>query len=198
MEKLNFQKAVMLGKVAYSNKARKSNMVQLNVEITEIRTQPVYDIELSGGDVDLVESGQSAIFDWDTMQRVKEGIVISISGSVWNSKESDILIGGQCLDQLLELMPDNEVLRHIAPIWKDYHLNNMKGGTKKQTEMITRHFEDRNEPYQYEAACEYLESIGLLEDRGYKYGSGWLYMPVPDEVLAELKFWSEKLDAIAA
>jgi hypothetical protein len=198
MEKLNFQKAVLLGKVAYAHKSKKLNMVQLNIEITEVRTQPVYDIELTGSEVDLVESGQSGIFNWDTLQRVKQGMVISISGSVWNSKETDIVIGGQCLDQLLELMPENEILKHIAPIWKDYHLNNMKSGTMKQTEMLTSFFENKKQSYHYEDACEYLESIGLFTDRGYKYGSGWLYKPVPDAVLSELIYWSEKRDAIAA
>jgi hypothetical protein len=29
----------------------------------------------------------------------------------------------------------------------------------------------------------------LLEDRGYKYGSGWLCKEIPDEIVAEIMTW---------
>lgn len=41
----------------------------------------------------------------------------------------------------------------------------------------------RTHSYTYEKACEYLDSVGLLIDNGYKYGTDWLKEEVPIDVL---------------
>lgn len=48
----------------------------------------------------------------------------SVSASVWNSRRSDIIAGGQCLDTIAPYVNDpfyTEILR----LWKLYHLNDM-------------------------------------------------------------------------
>lgn len=43
----------------------------------------------------------------------------------------------------------------------------------------------------YIQACEYLKSVGLYEvvheGETYKYGHGWIYSPIPEQTLQEIK-----------
>lgn len=71
-------------------------------------------------------------------------------------------------------------------IWKNYHLNDMHAGTPAQEDALNKKFggPDAN---RYSEQVEYLKSINLYEDNGYRYGSGWLSRPVPEEVLQWLQ-----------
>lgn len=57
----------------------------------------------------------------------KEGQkVLSISGKVWNARHSDIIMGGQCLDDIASpYMIGNETFSEILRLWRLYHLNDM-------------------------------------------------------------------------
>ena len=74
-------------------------------------------------------------------------------------------------------------------LWKRWHLNDMRAGTPAQEEAIRAHrkridtAEGRRAFDDYRARCSYLESIGLLVDDGYIYGSSWLVEEVPADVL---------------
>lgn len=48
----------------------------------------------------------------------------SVSASVWNSRHSDIIAGGQCLDTIAPYIND-PVYNKILRLWKLYHLNDM-------------------------------------------------------------------------
>lgn len=105
---------------------------------------------------------------------------------------------GQCLDYLQEnaekyIVPDElrGLYNRICDIWREYHLNELQSGTKKQTEAIS---EELHRADHYKEACKYLESIGLFEDRGYKYGHGWLCKEIPAEVVAEIMSWQDVED----
>jgi hypothetical protein len=39
----------------------------------------------------------------------------------------------------------------------------------------------------YRKCCDYLESINLLVDDGYKFGTGWLKRDIPVEDVAEIE-----------
>ena len=39
----------------------------------------------------------------------------------------------------------------------------------------------------YSKCCDYLESINLLVDNGYKFGTGWLKRDIPVEDVAEIE-----------
>lgn len=67
----------------------------------------------------------------------------------------------------------------LLSIWDTYHLNDLTSGTITQEEALSEW--KKSNKYDYAAACKYLESLGILEDRGYKYGTGWLCKPVPQE-----------------
>jgi len=111
--------------------------------------------------------------------------VLSICGSVWNTKHTDIVCGGQCLDDLLPFLKGNKEFKFWHKMWKKYHLNDMKAGTPEQEEAI-REWKEAGHRYDYTEACKYLESIGLYEveyhgceyNGVYKYGTAWLYQPI--------------------
>jgi hypothetical protein len=102
---------------------------------------------------------------------------------------------GQCLDYIHDnieryIMPKEmkELYSRIYAVWCEYHLNDLQSGTKKQTELLTKELHRIDH---YTEACEYLESIGMLEDRGYKYGHGWLCREIPAEIVAEILTWQD-------
>lgn len=58
--------------------------------------------------------------------------VFSVCGNVWDNRKKDILIGGQCLDELFPYFKNNELFVKIYKLWKKHHLNNLHSGTEKQ------------------------------------------------------------------
>lgn len=93
---------------------------------------------------------------------------------------------GQCLDRAQkELNIKNPVMTEIVRLWKLYHLNDMKAGDREQEKAVKEY--TKNNPYNYDKVCEYLESKNLLVHNGYKYGSAWLYSPIPADDLEAIK-----------
>lgn len=127
-----------------------------------------------------------------------KGPVFSASGNVWNSKKTDIVAGGQILDsrKLSHLGPK---FRQIKDLWLMYHLNDMHAGTPEQ-EVCLKDFEDEraqiaatlNEPLHcYEVDKWLLRNHNLetvnLNGKPYTYGTAWLYRPIQEDDLAEIK-----------
>lgn len=128
--------------------------------------------------------------DWETLEE-KRMYVFTASARCKGH-------GGQCLDHIHEkaeqfIMPDEKkvLYNRIYEIWREYHLNDLQAGTKKQTDAIP---EEMFELDYYTAKCEYLQDIGLFEDRGYKYGHGWLCKEIPAEIVAEIMTWKDVED----
>lgn len=130
--------------------------------------------------------------DWETLEE-REMYVFAASASVKGRL-------GQCLDFIHEnaekyIMPDSKqaLFDRIYNVWNEYHLNDLQSGTKKQTNALTKELHRCDH---YREACKYLDSIGLYEDKGYKYGHGWLCKEIPVEVVAEIMTWQyvEDLD----
>jgi hypothetical protein len=157
------EKTFKLGKIAYYGKAKR-HAVELEVEL---------------------KKGTRTALHWDTLEPVEgtDQFLFTASACIWNHKHSDIYCGGQCLDTINETFKRvNPIFKKIYPIWKKYHLNDLKSGTKKQIEALDQ-YQFKSGRYDYIEACEYLKSIDLYDDRGYKYGSAWLYQPLPEDVL---------------
>lgn len=107
------------------------------------------------------------------------------SGNIWNGSNTDIVCGGQMIDEILELLPNNETVKSLHRLWKLYHLNDLNAGTVKQTEAIDSWVLAGNK-YEYNEACNYLKNIGLYVDGGYQYGTAWIYFPIPENDLQEI------------
>jgi hypothetical protein len=109
----------------------------------------------------------------------------SASGNIWNRIQTDILCGGQNLDELKEYI-NTPLFNEIYRLWKLYHLNGMNAGTPIQSKAI-ENWESMGNTYDYNKACEYLKSIGLYNDEGYVYGTSWLYREIPANDLNKIK-----------
>lgn len=118
-----------------------------------------------------------------------KGPVLSICGSIWNSKHTDCVCCGQCLDTMMKFssLAHNALFKKLHRLWTDWHLNDLRAGTVKQEDALKDARKAGHKICGYEDACKYLESIGLLEDNGYEYGSSWLYREIPDDVLQEIE-----------
>ena len=111
--------------------------------------------------------------------------VFTASANIWNSKHTDCVCCGQCLDEVAKYIKSDK-FKKIYRLWKLYHLNDMHPGTEKQEEALleaglTGFAAD------YRKCCDYLESINLLVDNGYKFGTGWLKRDIPVEDFAEIE-----------
>lgn len=51
--------------------------------------------------------------------------VLSICADVWTESKKNIVIGGQCLDELKPYFTNNALFNDIYRLWKLYHLNDM-------------------------------------------------------------------------
>ncbi len=97
------------------------------------------------------------------------------------------IMSGQISDYLESLDPKDyqlcsgwteEMYRKLLDIWKRWHLNDMRAGCSHQRAM------DWNRDEHLDKPCPIC---------GYKYGCGWIFEPVPDEVvewLFNLPEWS--------
>ena len=118
--------------------------------------------------------------------------VFTASGTVWNSRGTDSIWAGQCLDRLnnINALRYNSLFARIYRLWKLYHLNDTHAGTQEQEAALKKHFGDQESIVGYEKRCAYLKSIGkyevMHEGKPYKYGHGWIYYPIPEEDLKEM------------
>lgn len=122
------------------------------------------------------------------LEDTDQGAVFAASAKVWNPRGTDIVCGGQCLEELVPFIPD-PAFQEIVHLWRRYHLNNMHAGTPEQETEVKRWLDGRR--YDYPAAREHLREVGLLtvEHNGkpYTYGTGWLYEPIPATDLAWIR-----------
>lgn len=82
-------------------------------------------------------------------------------------------------------------LARLADIRDRWNLNGMHAGTRRQEEFLSA-CPNRHD---YASASAFLSSVGLLVDRGYRYGSEWLVEPLPDGLEAEISQIIERLQA---
>lgn len=116
----------------------------------------------------------------------EERPVFSVSADVWDSKKTDTLMSGQCLDDLLPYFKNNKLFIEIHRLWDLYHLNDFHAGTKKQENFLKKnHIKDWASKY-YET-CEFLDKNNMLYDEGIKFGATWHYWDIPEKDLKKIK-----------
>ena len=57
------------------------------------------------------------------------------SANVWNARETDIVAGGQCLDELEPYFRNNPLYMEILRLWRLYHLNAMHPECEHQAKL---------------------------------------------------------------
>lgn len=116
-------------------------------------------------------------------------VEFAASGYIYNSRKTDALCFGQCLDTIAEYI-NTPLFQEIHRLWKSYHLNTLNPGTLEQTKAV-KEWEALGNEYNYTDAVEYLKSIGLYEvernGKLYRYGQGWIYHPIPAPDLARIR-----------
>lgn len=115
-----------------------------------------------------------------------KGPELSICGNIWNGRHTDIVMGGQCLDEMnkIEAIHGNSLFQELYRLHSLYHLNSLHAGTVKQEDALHN---SGKRFHNYDDQCKYLESVGLLYDGDYKYGTAWLYREIPENDLNKIK-----------
>ena len=143
-----------------------------------------------------------------------DGTRLSISGVIGPRSNGDAF--GSCgqiagdLDRIIDYAPgwDEAKAHELAEIWKTWHLNDMQAGCahqrgagwdkrpidpRKPTDAYGRHFHGQTHD-SWNLLCwvrpdEHPD--GLLtkpcDECGYRYGTAWLTVEVPDEILTRLR-----------
>lgn len=123
------------------------------------------------------------------LRNTDNGAELSVCGDIWNNLKTDIVCGGQCLDEIKKYIK-SPLFLEIYNFWKLYHLNGMHAGTRAQEKAIEE-WESKGNKYDYTAVCEYLKSIDLYEvehnGQPYKYGHGWIFEEIPENDLQRIK-----------
>lgn len=156
-------------------------------------------------EIEIKERGGEPTFKMENGERIYTGETtpvyreLSICGTVWNTKRTNCVMGGQCLDGMYRFLKGNPKFRKVHEWWKKYHLNGMHAGTPEQEAAIAEWKADGNR-YDYTAVCEMLKEIGLYEveftgktvgrmydHEPYKYGHAWIIQDIPEDVLKEIE-----------
>jgi hypothetical protein len=130
-----------------------------------------------------------------------DGKRFSMCAEVWLPSKRDILMGGQCVEDVAAMFPENEKAQRMAAIWKRWHLNYMRAGSPAQHEWLRENPIDPAEyaypKSHYDVVSAKLEAAGLNPDPGYiyngkpyKYGHAWLMEEIPPRVANEIRSWS--------
>ena len=181
---------LQLGKVDGYGNGRKTCRVELEIELRERESVAPH---LT---IDLEPIGQYT--------------ELAICGNVWNHIETDLVQFGQMYDAMLDYFPHSPLVAEIVKVWKRWHLNGLKAGTRTQAKAIDAY--KRNNTlwrYDYGEACDILKDQGLYEDtsklgrlerianrllkqgKGYKYGHAWLVEPLPEKIIEQVKSWQD-------
>lgn len=154
---------ISFGKVDYNERGKRNHPVELELELKNYPDKPIF----------------------------------SVCGNVWLTNKSDIVMGGQCIDSIWKYFSDQlqnpALYKEIMELWEKYHLNDMVPGTPEQEAAVASWIAEGNK-HDYDKICEHLKSVGLyevpIEKDGYilpyKYGSAWLYNPIPEQDLQRI------------
>lgn len=184
------KKTFNFGKIKYTNKSKRVNLVEIDVELRTRGGEPTFTVDRKTGT------------KTPTGHCTPVYTELSICGSVWNASHTDIVCGGQCLDTIAKYrdqLSDPELFDTLYECWKRYHLNGMHAGTPEQEQAIEEWKAEGNR-YEYTAVCEMLKARGLYEvnytglsvgrryeNEPYKYGHGWLIQQLPGDILLRLE-----------
>lgn len=112
-------------------------------------------------------------------------------------------VGGNCIGATGQIIMDfdlsklkpapgwtHESIARVFAIWEEWHLNDMKAGKPEQEAAVKEWRAELKaagvSTGGYSHVCSMLACRDLLVVDGYKYGSAWLKVEVPEEILQEL------------
>lgn len=128
-----------------------------------------------------------------------QGGRFTMSARIWNPAGTDCYASGQCVDEVANFFPSNGKVQRMRAIWRAWHLNDMQAGSPAQTAWLKQHAGefDRAKGDRFTWATQALAAAGLNPDpdylhngKPYRYGSAWLEIALPPEVVAEIESWA--------
>jgi hypothetical protein len=121
--------------------------------------------------------------------------VFSMSGTIWNHRETDCYCAGQILETIVVFFPHDRKVQRMVEIWREYHLNDMQAGSPKQMKILKQKADNHMD---YLDAVTFLTLADMNPDLSYihngepySYGSAWLKKEIPQDIINEIKSWSE-------
>lgn len=162
------------------------------------------------GKINFYDNEKRANHDVEVTLRLNDDNCFSAVANVWNFHHSDILMGGQCFDTILNDFPKvkkNPIFMEVYDLWENYHLNDLHAGTKAQEDLLKEAVKNGElNTYganNYKETCAYLESKNMLYDKNYlvsekqkdgstikvpyQYGTSWLKEEIPEQDLLRIK-----------
>jgi len=133
------------------------------------------------------------------LKQTEKGEALSICGNIWKPKRTDIVEGGQCQDTIREALNEGKIklkgyteadILKLLDIWDRWHLNDLRAGCEHQRALIPLYKKEKGEDF-FDVS-NYDEIIKLPEFKkcsicGYKYGTAWLFEPLPKEVISFIR-----------
>lgn len=135
--------------------------------------------------------------------------ILSMCGSVWNSRHTDIVMGGQCLNELVPYIGQDPTFQKLLYLHNLYHLNDLHAGIPRQEQLLKANgltaFAD-----DYEQCCEFLKEKGCYiipartadkyrnptstkKGQDSAFGLEWFYWPIPlKDHLKIMSFFPDK------
>ena len=100
-------------------------------ELKRIKPENTDNIKGAKAYIGTDSEGERAFITWSLVDGK-----FSASGEVWNASGSDLSCGGQCIDSIAAMFPENEQAQAINKVWAKWHLNDMRAGTPRQLAAI--------------------------------------------------------------
>lgn len=161
------------------------------------------------GKINFYDNEKRANHDVEVTLRLNDDNCFSAVAKVWNFCHNNILLNGQCFNELNDFpeINQNPMFMEIYDLWKNYHLNDLHTGTKAQEDLLKEAVKNGElNTYganNYKETCAYLESKDMLYDKNYlvskkqkdgniikvpyQYGTGWLKEEIPEQDLLRIK-----------
>lgn len=108
------------------------------------------------------------------------GLVFSVVGNIYGKGFGYQSV--QCQDSINDILQGDITWDIIYKMWKKWHLNDLRAGTKKQRDLLSKY-----ECISYDKQKEILSDNNLLEDDGFVYGREWLFENIEEEDLLVIK-----------
>lgn len=188
MNNIICRKTFNLGKIAFYGESA-INPVTIDLELRKCGGKPTF----------IIKNGKEI----PTGKCTPEYAELSICGNVWNSRKTDVICAGQCLEDINKHLSKMSVrniqlFKKLLALWRQYHLNGMHAGTPVQEAFLTG-LKAMGWKYDYADACEKLKAANLyevsytgisvghrMENEPYKYGHGWIVQELSEAVVQEV------------
>jgi len=134
---------------------------------------------------------------------IKSALTLSICGEAWLKSGRDCDYCGQIHEYIKKDLPrykkviNRKAVKELLAIWDEWHLNDLKAGTRYQDLAIKTRFaswaaaRDWPTKYDYSNVCEFLKAIGIHKHSknglNYVYGHAWLTEPLPANIAARVE-----------